>query len=110
MPFFSILGTKSGAGMHRSMSKSLVGWGSSTNRRAENTSSNPDGDTDDIIDPNNPNSAIPRLSVCADSHKVDRAKLAQTEVRYFRDYSRMDRTRTGKNFNFYTIKKIKNCQ
>lgn len=26
--------------------------------------------------------AVPRLSVCADAQKVDRAKLAQTEVRY----------------------------
>ena len=63
--------------MHRSMSKS--GWGS-TSRSRGNTSSNQEGDSEDIIDPNNPNSVIPRLSVCADSHKVDRAKLAQTEV------------------------------
>jgi hypothetical protein len=33
-----------------------------------------------MMDPNNPNSAMPRLSVCADSQKVDRVKLAQTEV------------------------------
>ena len=65
--------------MHRSMSKS--GWGS-TSRSRGNASSNPEGDSEDIIDPNNPNSVIPRLSVCADSHKVDRAKLAQTEVIY----------------------------
>ena len=31
-------------------------------------------------DPNLLNLAIPRLSVCADAQKVDRAKLAQTEV------------------------------
>lgn len=27
--------------------------------------------------------AVPRLSVCADAQKVDRAKLAQTEVRIY---------------------------
>jgi hypothetical protein len=27
-----------------------------------------------------PSLAVPKLSVCADSHKVDRSKLAQTEV------------------------------
>ena len=32
------------------------------------------------LDPNFLTLAIPRLSVCADAQKVDRAKLAQTEV------------------------------
>ena len=35
-------------------------------------------------DPNFLSLAVPRLSVCADAQKVDRAKLAQTEVRYLR--------------------------
>ena len=74
-----ILGSKSGGGMHRSMSKSSAGW-SGSNKGRGNTSSGVEGATDDMMDPNNPNSAMPRLSVCADSQKVDRAKLAQTEV------------------------------
>ena len=32
-------------------------------------------------DPNFLTLAVPRLSVCADAQKVDRAKLAQTEVK-----------------------------
>ena len=73
--------------MHRSMSKSSAGWSSSSSNRGNrgNTStSSADGAvgaTDDMMDPNNPNSAMPRLSVCADSQKVDRVKLAQTEVK-----------------------------
>ena len=79
------LGSKSGGGMHRSMSKSSAGWSSSSNRgnRGNTSTSSADGAvgaTDDMMDPNNPNSAMPRLSVCADSQKVDRVKLAQTEV------------------------------
>ena len=43
------------------------GW----HKRSPGNSGEGDGD------PHNP---MPRLSVCADSHKVDRSKLAQTEV------------------------------
>ena len=35
-------------------------------------------------DPNFLTLAVPRLSVCADAQKVDRAKLAQTEVIHFK--------------------------
>ena len=87
--FLYFLGSKSGGGMHRSMSKSSAGWSSSSNRgnRGNTSTSSVDGAggaTDDMMDPNNPNSAMPRLSVCADSQKVDRVKLAQTEVKYKR--------------------------
>ena len=53
------------------MKHGTSGWG---HRRGLSGSGPGDGDGD----PNNP--AMPRLSVCADSHKVDRSKLAQTEV------------------------------
>lgn len=33
--------------------------------------------------------AVPRLSVCADAQKVDRAKLAQTEVRLSQNIQRL---------------------
>ena len=46
------------------------GW----HKRSPGNSGEGDGD------PHNP---MPRLSVCADSHKVDRSKLAQTEVVHF---------------------------
>ena len=46
------------------------GW----HKRSPGNSGEGDGD------PHNP---MPRLSVCADSHKVDRSKLAQTEVVIF---------------------------
>ena len=35
-------------------------------------------------DPNFLSLVVPRLSVCADAQKVDRSKLAQTEVRYLK--------------------------
>ena len=42
---------------------------------------NKDGDKGGGGDQSNiPSLAVPRLSVCADAQKVDRAKLAQTEV------------------------------
>ena len=66
--------------MQRTMSKSSGGWSGSTRGRGHTTTSNPEGGSDDIMDPNNPNSAMPRLSVCADSQKVDRTKLSQVEV------------------------------
>ena len=70
--YSTFIASKSG-GMHRSSSRSS-GWGGSTRR---GHSSNQDSED---IDPNNPNAGMPRLSVCADSQKVDRAKLSQTEV------------------------------
>lgn len=43
--------------------------------------SDKDGKEKDKDKNNIPHLAVPRLSVCADAQKVDRAKLAQTEVR-----------------------------
>lgn len=40
-----------------------------------------DGKDKDKDKSNIPQLAVPRLSVCADAQKVDRAKLAQTEVK-----------------------------
>ena len=64
--------------MHRSTSRGS-GWGVGVQRsgtkKDDLTADTPGQDEGD-----NSNSGMPRLSMCADRQKVDRAKLAQTEV------------------------------
>lgn len=71
---------------------SITGWGRSGRKASQqqqlaaedkkkwSSSQDCSQDNKDKDSKDKPNLAVPRLSVCADAQKVDRAKLAQTEV------------------------------
>ena len=74
--FVYILGAKGGDlhGKH-----GAAGWG---HRRGVSSGGDETGSVDSNVQ-------MPHLSVCADSHKVDRTKLAQSEVRNEKNYVKL---------------------